>query len=136
MNICRIIDSEEAKMHMDDIVGAIEHLSNENKRLYEENKKLKSEQYKDEELKRLSEKNKELKEQIFSMRIENEFVLSENEIKKVENWRKEHNKRKHPSGNFGAIGGELTYLFVPTSIGTIGKIVCCCGEEFIFRNME
>ena len=32
----------------------------------------------------------------------------------------------------GTIGGSYHYEFIPTSIGTIGKVVCNCGEEFVF----
>ena len=33
------------------------------------------------------------------------------------------------------VGGKYIYKFVPTSIGTIGKVVCSCGEEFTFQDL-
>lgn len=52
-------------------------------------------------------------------------------------WIKKHNLKKHGSETVycGAIGGGMTYIFTPTSIGTVGKIRCSCGEEFCFRNL-
>ena len=29
----------------------------------------------------------------------------------------------------GAIGGRFGYRFIPTSLGTIVKVQCACGEE-------
>nr|DAG04561.1 MAG TPA: hypothetical protein [Siphoviridae sp. ctDXu9] len=34
----------------------------------------------------------------------------------------------------GCIGGSLTWCFTPTSIGTIGEVICSCGEKFTFQN--
>ncbi len=31
--------------------------------------------------------------------------------------------------NFGAIGGEMTYSFSPTSLGTVTKAIFCQGTE-------
>lgn len=32
----------------------------------------------------------------------------------------------------GCIGGNYSYIFIPTSIGIIGEIQCSCGEKFTF----
>lgn len=130
---CKIIDSKEAERYADDIVGTIEYLSKEIERLDEENKKLKSEHYKNEEISKLSKENKELKEQLYAAEIRNEFVLTEDEEKRISDWQNKHNERKHPTKYFGAAGGELTYLFTPTGIGTFGTVKCVCGEKYEFR---
>lgn len=64
------------------------------------------------------------------------FILQE-ENKIITEWIKKHNLKKHGSETVycGAIGGGMTYIFTPTSIGTVGKIRCSCGEEFCFRNL-
>ena len=61
------------------------------------------------------------------------FPISEEEDKKVKKWMNEHEK-KCVRGH-GCVGGKYIYKFVPTSIGTIGKVVCSCGEEFTFQDL-
>jgi hypothetical protein len=48
------------------------------------------------------------------------FSLNVSQIAKFEAWRVEMLKRKD---NPGAIGGQFTFKFIPTSIGTIIKVV-------------
>lgn len=36
----------------------------------------------------------------------------------------------HSKGSTGAIGGQFTYSFTPTHLGTICKATCNCGAEF------
>ena len=55
------------------------------------------------------------------------FSLDTSQIAKFEAWRAEMWKRKD---NPGAIGGQFTFKFIPTSIGTIIKVAYChTGEE-------
>lgn len=35
----------------------------------------------------------------------------------------------------GCIGGRYKYVFIPTSLGVSGKIVCHCGAEFEFQEI-
>lgn len=52
------------------------------------------------------------------------FALTDDQIVRFEAWR---GKRKD---NPGAIGGQFTFKFIPTSVGTIVKVVYChTGEE-------
>lgn len=57
-----------------------------------------------------------------------EFKLNDNEKLAAEKFEEEHVKcaKKHPT----TIGGNITYRFTPTSIGT-GKVIRCniCGKE-------
>jgi len=36
----------------------------------------------------------------------------------------------------GAIGGALTYIFGPTSIGVVVKVKCACGKELDVTDYE
>lgn len=57
----------------------------------------------------------------------NRFSLSDNQEDKIKLWEETHeckNRGKH----HGAIGGQYTYKFTPTSIGTFCEVKCSCGE--------
>jgi hypothetical protein len=62
------------------------------------------------------------------------FYLSTEELKKANEWMESHDKEKHiPKGKTfrysGAIGGAYTWCFTSTSIGTVTKLKCSCGDE-------
>ena len=96
--------------------------------LEKENEHLKSEHYKDDEIKQLKEENKRLQEDYWRG-----FPISKEEEKAIDDWWKKHREEKHNGNTYsGAIGGSLEYRFIPTSIGTIGEVVCSCGEKFCF----
>lgn len=59
------------------------------------------------------------------------FDLNKEQIKKYNDWLEEHDKScSFTNGmNQGAIGGWRTYTFTRTSLGTVSKIKCACGEE-------
>lgn len=69
-----------------------------------------------------------------------EFSLDDSERDQLKNWIAKHKndtKCPHsiPNGDVfgpktGAIGGQFTYLFTPTSLGTVKKVKCTCGEEY------
>lgn len=63
------------------------------------------------------------------------ITKEENEI--ITEWIKKHNLKEHGSETvyYGAIGGGMTYIFIPTSVGTVCKVRCSCGEEFCFRDL-
>lgn len=59
------------------------------------------------------------------------FQLSEKEREVESKWLKKHNKTcifKNPDKQ-GAIGGRISYIFTPTSLGVLTKIKCACGEQ-------
>ena len=65
------------------------------------------------------------------------FVITPEEQELINEWKEKHVKEKHNGDHYaGAIGGRYSYRFVPTSIGDIGEIMCCCGEKFCFRELE
>ena|ERR1700690_4488086 len=51
----------------------------------------------------------------------------------IQKWIEEHDKAKHINSEqthrySGAIGGAYTYEFTPTSLGTVARVRCSCGE--------
>ena len=117
------------------IINRIDALATYNRELQEENKRLKDEHYEKSELKTMKENLEEMKKSCYRG-----FPLSEDEEEAIETWKAEHIKECHPETKknpfaFGAIGGNFSYEFTPTSIGNIGKIKCCCGKEFTFRDL-
>lgn len=106
-----------------------EHEKDVNEILKEENKKLKDGIWEKEEVKYLKEQYEEMKKG-----CRNGFLISEEENKKIDLWVKQH-EIDHPGGH-GCSGGKYSYIFVPTGIGTFGKIRCTCGKEFSFQNGE
>lgn len=64
------------------------------------------------------------------------FEITEDEQKNIIKWQNKHIKKKHKGNTyFGAIGGNWSYEFIPTSIGDIGTVKCDCGEKFTFREL-
>lgn len=61
---------------------------------------------------------------------------------KIKEWQLKHDAEKHGLKTMeqrlragGCCGGRYTYQFVPTSIGTIGEVICSCGEKFTFQDL-
>ena len=58
------------------------------------------------------------------------FSLTDEQCNKVMKWWKNHKCYKRYAG---ACGGALTYIFTPTTLGTVEKVRCefpDCREEF------
>ena len=73
-------------------------------------------------IKYLEEENKKLKDEHYK---DSEMQRMEAELKKA----------KQRAMGHGCIGGSLTWCFTPTSIGTIGEVICSCGEKFTFQDL-
>jgi hypothetical protein len=108
------------------------------KYLQEENKKLKDEAYKDNELQDMKNKLDKMQEDYYRG-----FPITEKEESAIKAWTKKHDEEVHKimtqedrimAG--GCIGGRYSYHFVPTSIGTIGTVKCSCGAEFTFCELN
>lgn len=58
------------------------------------------------------------------------FHLYKEQSELIRKWVNEHNVQKHgsPAPYGGAIGGQITYKFTPTSIGIVVTVHCTCGE--------
>lgn len=103
---------------------------NENlEKLKAENKYLRDQHYKDSELAKMDKKVKEAEARAEKARKEANygFSLSKEEIKSALDWQSRHDKEEHsnPLGYHGAIGGQYSFTFTPTSIGTTG--ICFCS---------
>ena len=104
------------------------------KYLEKENKKLKDEAYKDSELQRMKAELAEARND-----LRRGFGISESEQKAIKEWKKKHETEAHGIVTddqrmklHGCIGGNYSYIFIPTSIGIVGEIQCSCGEKFTF----
>ena len=121
---------------LDNIVSNIEIRDSRIKYLEEENKRLKDEAFKDEELKRMQEKLKRTSDALM-----NSFQISKKEWDKIHEWKKQHEADVHGLHTLkerisahGAAGGGYSYEFHPTSIVTFGSVVCDrCGAKFQFQ---
>lgn len=102
---------------------------NENEYLREENKRIKSETYKDEELVRMKKEYDQMSDDYYRG-----FPISEKEHKKINEWIKKQ-MEKHPARE-GAIGGRFIYEFIPTGIGVSGTIRdSLTGDSFNFQEL-
>lgn len=141
----RIYDMTSGKMirvndfyqFIDSIKWQYEADQNKIKLLTEQNKKLRDEKYKDEELQKLTNELEECRKE-----VRRGFSISEDEEKSINEWKKKHELEKHGIKTdrdridaHGAIGGAYTYHFLPTSIGIVGEVSCSCGEKFYFRDL-
>jgi hypothetical protein len=127
---------EDIAKTMGGILRNIEARDSRIKYLEEENKKLKDEAFKDEELKRMQEKLKRTSDALM-----NSFQISKKEWDKIHEWKKQHEADVHGLHTLkerisahGAAGGGYSYEFHPTSIVTFGSVVCDrCGAKFQFQ---
>lgn len=120
------------------ILSRIESYEDTIERLKEENKKLKDEVWKDEEL-------QDMKEQLDKMKSDYNrgFNITKKEEVAIEEWKKKHEEEVHglttPMARMqaqGASGGRYAYHFYPTAVGCAGVIKCnACGEEFVFSHI-
>ncbi len=70
------------------------------------------------------------------------FELDERQEERLAEFRDKHpcailDHSRMPGVNMtGAIGGQYTYLFTPTSIGVVVRVKCACGAEIDLSNYE
>lgn len=65
------------------------------------------------------------------------FSITPEEQELIKVWKNQHIQEDHHGDSYaGAIGGNWTYQFTPTSIGVIGEIKCSCGKKFTFRDLD
>jgi len=126
-------DEEEGCSHrierLDDAIRSIQvrftDLTKEVEELRDENKHLKNEHYKDEELRRM-------KQELDNARIDllRGFPIFPHEKEIIDKFVFAHSTDpKHP-----AKGVSFYYTFTPTEVGIFGKITCAyCGETCCFQ---
>lgn len=99
-------------------------------RLIEENKLLKEECYRDEEIQKMQEEMAKITQD-----LHRGFPITEKENHAIIEWMHNHNNETHSGSYGGTIGGRYSYIFTPTSIGTVASVKCVCGEEFTFCDL-
>lgn len=86
---------------------------------------------KDEELQKLRLEINKLEQREYEA-----STISAEERAAIKEWHDKHISEKHGGNAYsGAIGGSLTYKFIPTSIGDIAEVECYCGDTFVFREL-
>lgn len=94
------------------------------KKLEEEVKHLKEENWKDEELQKMKERYEEMKRAYYRG-----FPIDDDAQKKIDKFIAEH-KQPH-----GVSGGGFKYTFVPTALGTSGTITAMNGDKLQFEEI-
>lgn len=122
---------------LDKCIRAIQCRNEDNvkriKYLEEENRKLKEEYSKDEEIQSMQKRLDEMQKDYWRG-----FPISEEEQKAIDEWKKKHDEEAHGYMRMraeGCGGGRYAYQFVPTSLGTSGVIKCSCGARFEFQEI-
>lgn len=94
--------------------------------------RMRDEKWRDEELQKLQAENDRLQEQLRHC-----FRISADELEVINNWIEDHSSNVHHcTGQGGVCGGMFSYIFTPTSVGTVGTIKCTlCGEIFTFSDV-
>jgi len=68
------------------------------------------------------------------------FSVDDASLEKVKDWIASHDKthiRAEQRVRYaGAIGGEYTWCFTPTSLGDVCKVKCSCGETLDVTDYE
>lgn len=103
------------------------------KYLEEENRRLKEEYSKDEEIKKMQQKLDKMKKDYYRG-----FPITEEQKSKIDAWIKKHDEEVHGIKNdipMKTGGGSYSYVFLPTSIGVSGVVECSCGAEFEFQEL-
>ena len=133
----KLFFNRRAEESLNDLAEAIKDLRSQIERLRNENANLKNEAYKDSELAKMKEeRDKALKDYYRG------FPITEKERDSINAWCNQHETEVHGITTLeerihygGVSGGTYTYIFVPTTLGTIGKIRCTCGMEFVFQDL-
>lgn len=103
-------------------------LNKEIEKAREENKKLRDENYKDNELSMMEARvnHLEAEKKVYLEDYYRGFPISKNEVEEITEWKKKHDTEEHnnPNQYHGSSGGGYNYEFIPTGLGTIGKCIC------------
>lgn len=111
---------------LDEIKKQVENTLDYAASVEDKNKELEDEHWKDKKLAEMKEKYSQLESEYHGG-----FPISEWQRKAIREWEDQHWTKRHNAPDnltrirkSGAIGGSFEYRFVPTSIGTVGKICC------------
>lgn len=126
-------DEEKINKLCDNVKKEIHWVCEQNIKLIKKNQALHDEHYKDKEL-------QEMQEKLFTMHqdLMRGFPISSDELDAVKGWFDKH-KEQNPTteGKFVKYPKHYIhhYVFTPTEIGTVGEVVCRCGEKFEFQSL-
>lgn len=130
-DLLKKIKMDNFNKHIKEIVSLVEAQDVVITSLREEIEFLKNKYDENEEIKELK---KRLREE--SSKNLNGFPITDEEMKAIEEWQKKHEAEAHNGSSYaGAIGGRYSFIFTPTSIGTVGTIRCSCGADFNFQKI-
>ena len=130
-------DPKEFKQHVDSLQQIFNFQQRLINQLKRKNETLESDTFKDEELKYLRDKVERLEFDVLRG-----FSISEEEDAEIRKWQAKHDVEAHGLTTLekkmkaeGCCGGRHKYIFVPTSIGVLGRVECECGEGFTFQEL-
>lgn len=133
----KLFFSRSPEESLNDLAEAIKDLKSQIERLRNENANLKNEACKDGELSKLKEERDKALEDYYRG-----FPITEKEKDAINKWKNKHEEEIHGLTTLeekiyygGVSGGTYSYIFIPTTLGTIGKIRCACGMEFVFQDL-
>ena len=116
----------EIKKIAEQLVERYQYQSEQYELLKEENEKLKSNIWENEEIDKLKSER-----DLYQKQLSFRFGITEDENEKIKQWISNREDK-----NTGAIGGRYEYRFFPTSIGVVCKIVDTTNNEsFTFREL-
>ena len=107
-------------------------------RAKQKNKELEDEHWKDNALQEMKAALDESRDNLYRG-----FGISKEEQDAIHTWEDKHYTESHNAPDLhsrlkmgGAIGGSYEYEFCPTSIGTVGKVVCAACRNRAFREAK
>lgn len=123
---------EDIKECLQKVYDQVRAVQSRNKFLEEEIKRVKAETYKDEELSKMKKEYEMMKAAYYRG-----FPISSKENKAIQDWigkLTEGQDFRKVTG--GPIGGRFHYEFIPTSVGTVGRVIdSITKEKFTFQEL-
>lgn len=126
-------DEEKINTLCDNVKKEIHRVFEQNIKLVEENQALHDEHYKDKKLQEMQEKLNTMQDDLIRG-----FSISSDELDAVKEWFDKHKGQDSTTeGKFVKYPKHYIhhYIFTPTEIGTVGEVVCHCGEKFEFQSL-
>ena len=119
---------KDIKEVLQDLYNQFRAVQQRNKYLEDENKRLQTEQYKDEELARMKKNYDQMKDDYYRG-----FPISKEEMERIHKWMDELTK-DYPEAKINS--ARFHYKFYPTALGVAGFVVdSITGKEFQFQEL-
>ena len=119
---------DDIKESLQKVYDQFRRLKYENEHLLEENKRLKSESYKDEELAQMKASYVKMQDDYYRG-----FPISKEEMERIHRWMDELTK-DYPEAKINS--GRFHYEFYPTALGTAGEVVdSITKQRFTFQEI-